>query len=154
MAKQFDILPYVGFGDLRFGMKKSQVENIVGPAEKTTRSPISKETKEMRRKSGLQIVYSELDESVVEINIYPGIKDVKFKDIDVFRENGYEVVKRFIAEDDKPVETVGISIFTKLGISITGFTGDDDSEQKSLSIFIKGRWDSDLGTAKPFKFKK
>jgi hypothetical protein len=84
------------------------------------------------------------------ITIY-GNRSVTFEDTDLFHAPGMEVIKRLADADGKPLETVGIPVFLNLGITMTGFLQEDEPGQKSISVFAKGRWDSEIGDLKPFK---
>jgi hypothetical protein len=149
MNFHFDIKPYIATGELRFGMRKEEVEKVLGPADKSKKTSLN-ETKEFRQESGLQTVYSQTDNRLLEISFYPNIPNVKFKERDIFSGNGTDIVKFLINEDGNPFETVGILVFLNLGISMTGFLQEDEPSQKSISIFAKGRWDDDMEDLEPF----
>jgi hypothetical protein len=153
MAAEFDLKSYFGAGPLRFGMTRKQVEDVLGPPDKTKRTPFRNETQEFRRESGLQTVYSAQGEALVEISLY-GNQSVAFEDLDVFHTTGTKVIKHLAEADGKPLETVGILVFLNLGITLTGFFQEDEPGQKSISIFVKGRWDSEIEDLKPFKMKE
>jgi hypothetical protein len=153
MPDQFHIQPYVGAGPLRFGMTRKQVEDVLGPPEKTKRILFRNEKQEFRRQSGLQTVYSASDETLVEISFYAN-QSVSFDGMDIFHTPGKNMIKRLAEADSKPLETVGISVFLNLGIAMTGFLQDEEPGQKSISVFAKGRWDSEIEDLKPCKMKK
>lgn len=152
MSDSFDIKPYVGAGPLRFGMTRKQVEDVLGPPDKAKRTMFRNETQEFRRQSGLQIVYSTSDETLVEISFYSN-QSVSFEGMDVFHTPGKNVIKRLAETDGKTLETVGILVFLHLGIAMTGFLQDEEPGQKSISVFAKGRWDSEIKDLKPLKMK-
>jgi len=108
------------------------------------------ETLEFRWDNGLQTVYSAAEETLVEISFY-GNQSVAFEAMDVFQTPGTEVIRRFSEADGKPLETVGILVFLNLGIAMTGSLQEDEPGQKSISVFAKGRWDSEIEDLKPFK---
>jgi hypothetical protein len=134
-------------------MTRKQVEAVLGPSDKTKRTMFRNETQEFRRQSGLQAVYSASDETLVEISFYAN-QPVSFEEMDVFHTPGKNVIKRLAEADGKPLETVGILVFLNLGIAMTGFLRDEEPGQKSISVFAKGRWDSEIEDLKPFKMKK
>jgi hypothetical protein len=51
---------------------------------------------------------------------------------------------------DQPYEDVGYIIFYKLGIAVTGFH-DNDESQKAITIFEEGYWDDSKETAIMYK---
>lgn len=150
METKFDIQPYVGIGRLRFGMKKDEVANILGPPDKLGKSTISSEIKEFRYDNGLQTVYSDTDYRLIEVSLYSNIPNVKLNELDIFNRSGNEVIKCLIEADGNPLTTVGIIVFLNLGISMTGFQQEDEPGQKSISVFEKGRWDEDIEDLEPF----
>jgi hypothetical protein len=152
MPYDCEIYPYAGVGKLRFGMNRKQVEDVLGLPDKAKRTMFRNETQEFRRESGLQTVYSASDEPLVEITFY-GNQSVSFEDLDVFQNPGKDAIKRLAETDGKPFETVGIVVFIKLGIAMTGFLQDDEPGQKSISVFAKGRWNSEIEDLKPLKMK-
>jgi hypothetical protein len=153
MAAEFDLKIYIGAGLLRFGMTRKQVEDVLSPPDKTKRTTFRNETQEFRRDNGLQTVYSAAEDTLVEISFY-GNQSVAFEAMDVFQTPGTEVIRRLSEADGKPLETVGILVFLNLGIAMTGFLQEDEPGQKSISVFAKGRWDSEIEDLKPFKMKK
>jgi hypothetical protein len=54
------------------------------------------------------------------------------------------------ADDATPMEYVGFLIFLRLGLTLTGFH-DDDESQKALTLFQAGRWDHLIQKMKPFQ---
>jgi hypothetical protein len=153
MAAEFDLKTYIGAGPLRFGMTRKQVEDVLGAPDKAKRTMFRSETQEFRRQSGLQTVYSASDETLVEISFYAN-QSVSFEGMDIFHTPGKNMIRRLAEADGKPLETVGILVFLNLGIAMTGFLQDEEPGQKSISVFAKGRWDSEVEDLKPFKMKK
>ena len=153
MDSKFEILSHVGAGPLRFGMTRKQLEDVLSPPDKTKRTTFRNETQEFRRDNGLQTVYSAAEDTLVEISFY-GNQSVAFEAMDVFQTPGTEVIRRLSEADGKPLETVGILVFLNLGIAMTGFLQEDEPGQKSISVFAKGRWDSEIEDLKPFKLEK
>lgn len=125
MISEFDLQPYLGAGPLRLGMSRIQVEDVLGPPDKTKRTVFRNETQEFRRESGLQTVYSAPGEALVEISFY-GNQSVAFEDLDIFHTQGTNVIKRLAEADGKSLETVGILVFLNLGITLTGFLQEDE----------------------------
>ncbi len=150
METVFDIKPYLGTGDICIGMSKSEVDKVLGKADESSKSMFSNETKEFRFENGLQVVYSETEKTVVEISCYRNIPNVTFNQVNVFDEPGMKIMKVLADADGSPLETVGIIVFQKLGVSITGFDDDDNPGGKSLTVFARGRMDEYLDDAKPF----
>lgn len=149
MNMKLDIKPYLGVGDVRFGMKPDEVAKFLGPPDRIRTSTMLKERVELRSQNGLQATFSRTDIGLIEIGFSPNILDLRFKDIKVFEDVYSEVLRRLISEDGNPVEYLGTVVLLNLGISLA----KDDDEDKTLSVFAKGRWDSMKEKLKPFEFK-
>lgn len=54
-----------------------------------------------------------------------------------------------IEKDGAPYECLGYLIFFNLGIAVTGFH-DDDESQKAITVFRKGDWDQFKERMKPY----
>jgi hypothetical protein len=64
--------------------------------------------------------------------------DVNLKGIDVFKDT--DAFAKLIKEGRKPFEYMGFVILLDLGVTLTGFH-DNDESQKALTAFARGRWD-------------
>ncbi len=65
MAQKFEIQPYIGIGDIKFGMRPVDVDNLIGPPSSVKKDFLGERT-EYRRDNGLLVTYSE-NQGVVEI---------------------------------------------------------------------------------------
>jgi hypothetical protein len=52
-----------------------------------------------------------------------------------------------LQHDPAPVEFYGFIIFTKIGVTCTGFH-DDDRSQRAITVFRRGLWDKHIPKAK------
>ncbi len=134
------ITSYVGVGPLKLGMQRTSIHNAIGAPLRTKKSRFSSESTDFWNDNGLQLTFLEPSEELVEICLYPNLKNVEFGGIRLFEEPGPGVMNALRNLDNSPLEKVGITIFLQLGLSVTGFLNDDD-DQKSVSVFIDGRWD-------------
>ncbi len=73
---------------------------------------------------------------MVEIAFLPAAH-LFFQGVDLFR---HGQLIEFLSQCDQPFENVGFVAFFKLGISVTGFHDDDDS-QKAIVVYRAGRID-------------
>ena len=139
--QSYIITSYIGVGPLKFGMKRTEIHNLIGAPQRTRKSRFSGESTDFWHDNGLQLTFSESIEELVEISLYPNLPHVELNGIKLFEEPGMQVISALRNLDNSPLEKVGVTIFLKIGLSLTGFlSGDDD--QKSVSAFINGRWDS------------
>lgn len=134
MASVFDIRPFDGVGPLSFGFTADDVASAVGPA--------------LRRLKNWKGNYEEYRESfkacyddhgrLVEVVLFPPSSAILAgRDLFALQDPVTELRKL----DDHPYQSVGISVFLRLGVSVTGFATGEDSE-KAIGAFARGRWDA------------
>jgi hypothetical protein len=129
----FTLVPQKGALPLTFEMTPTEVQSAVGPPES---SEVNDSGELEERRAHLIVRYSSLDSLVVEIAFLPAAK-VWYKGHDLFRERSS---LQFLSREDPPYEFVGFLIFLGLGITLTGFH-DNDESQKAITVFRAGRWD-------------
>lgn len=134
------IYPYVGVGQLQFGMSRNKVAELMGVPDDVDIDAVEKEVTEYRHDSRITLVYSLDDDKLIEIGFGPNIKNLVFNNIRMFCENPEIVIKNLMTFDDKPFEHVGFIVFFELGITLAGIFDRDDSD-KAITVFNKGRWD-------------
>jgi hypothetical protein len=134
------IMSYVGVGPLKFGMTRDEVHQILGEPLSADKSWCSEELTEYWSENGLQLTYSETDERLLEISLYPNLPNVQLNGLKLFEVPGAYAFKVLHDWDDAPLTIAGASIFLKLGLAAGGFLDDDDND-KSVTVFAKGRWD-------------
>lgn len=138
----FEIKPYVGVGAIKFGINRADAHVILGTPISCKKSRFSAEITDHWMESSLRLTFTHLKGYLVEISLYPFIKDVQLDDIKVFIEPGLNVFTEFCRRDSEIRQTVGITIFFSYGVAMTGFlTGDDN--QKSITAFAEKRWNVD-----------
>lgn len=133
----FEIIPYIGTNLVSFGMSALQVEERLGKSEKKSRNH---QGKQIEFWSYMNIGYSE--RGVVEhIGFGRQMKNILLNHNNLFGLDAPMVLKKLREIDCQPLEYLGGLFFFKLGICLTGFH-DDDEDQKAMSLFEDGRWDS------------
>lgn len=140
----FEIKPYQGAGPLQFGMKQDEVAAAVGTPV-LVRKTRGGDT-EMRYPD-YAVRLGGADQAVAEIGFSPRAK-VIVEGIDVFGDQ--DAFDKLIQLDGEPLESLGIIVLMKLGVSLTGFH-DADADQKSIGAFRRGRWDEAKGGLKKFQ---
>jgi len=137
------IQPYLEVGGVRFGMTPSEVEAAVGTATRITTNSLG-ERDEVR--PGLSVRYDRQTGRVAEIAIHK-TERAMYRGIDLFSAND---PLRLLAQDDpNPLESLGFVVFLGLGLALTGFH-DNDESQKAITAFSAGRWDAVRPSMKPF----
>jgi len=133
--KGMNFTPYVGAGPILFDMKPTDVEVVVGKPNSTSISGRG-ELEEYR--GDITVRYDSETNGVVEISFGPD-GGLTLDDQDLY--NSGDVTKFLLSKDSSPVDCFGFLLFLDIGLAATGFH-DDDEDQRAISIFRRGRWDS------------
>lgn len=150
MNSQFEIQPYSGVGDLRFGMNHVTIEKLIGTPIANEKG-FSGETTEYRRDNGLLTTYALNEDALVEVGFSRNILELEFDGDRIFTDPPKEIFRKLVNLDGNPYESVGFIVLLNLGITLTGFH-DDDIYQRAVTVFTRGRWDGLLQKLKPFDF--
>jgi len=133
----FLIRPYCGVAGVRFGMTPPAVAALLGPPLRCVRNYLG-ERKDVW--TGIKVCYDGATEGLIEIQLSRPSKAV-YDGIDLLEVD--DLVRTLLRHDPAPLESVGVALFMKLGISINvpapGPTQSDP--QRTLGIFANGRWD-------------
>lgn len=141
MQLDWDIHPYVGVGQLKFGMTPDEVAAVLGPPDGSRFNASMREIRERRKESALQAVYSaENTGQLIELGFSPSIEGLQFAGVQLFTARSDDALQHVIQHDSEPLVSHGFIVFLGLGITMTGF--DDDDAQKAVTVFEKGRWDA------------
>lgn len=138
--------PYVGVGPIRFGMTPLEVEKALGKPDSTSISGRG-ETEEVRGE--ITVRYDSESNDVVEVSFGPD-SGLKFQNEYLYSSS--DLTKYLTSKDSQPVECFGYLLYLNLGIAATGFH-DNDEDQRAISVFKKGRWDSMKDNFTPFTMK-
>ena len=146
------IKPYVGVGDLKFGMDAASVEALLGPPRKSeSRGDWTRY--EFRALGGPIMAYD--DRGLGEINFGRRFgSGLSFDGHDIFAGDPTRFLKLVSVADPGLVESLGTIISYKLGMSFGGFRADEDPKMRALSVFREGLWDDDrLSPGVPVSFR-
>lgn len=129
----FVLDPYVGALPVTFNMSPEDVAQIIGPPD----SIDDHNTNELEERRGsVAIRYSNQDFKIVEVSFLPKVQLI-YHGVDLFRKN---YVIDFLSQYDRPFEFVGFVVYLGLGLAMTGFH-DNDESQKAITVFRRGHWD-------------
>lgn len=138
--------PYEGAGSIKFGMSRKEAVAILGTPSSTTITTIG----EFEDDWGLiTLRYDVASETVAEIAFHPD-SGIEFGGKQLYNEK--ELTRFLSSKDDSPYECFGFIVFLEIGIAITGFH-DGDFDERAITAFKKGRWDSMHSSFQPFKHK-
>jgi hypothetical protein len=90
---------------------------------------------------------------LVEIGFISNIETLTCNNTALFTNEPLDVVRILLAPDKQPYELPGFVVLLNLGITLTGFH-DQATDERAVTVFTKGRWDSEIEVLKPFKRKK
>jgi hypothetical protein len=140
MQADWVIHPYVGVGQLTFGMTPDEVAAVLGPPHDSELIADMGEIREQREQAALQAVYSADNKRLLELGFSPPIAGLEFEGVQLFAVPSDDALRRIIQRDPAPLTDVGFVVFFEFGITMTGFH-DGDEAQKAVTVFEKGRWD-------------
>lgn len=132
----FEIQPHDSVGSVRFGMLPSEVHAVMGAPRRRVRNRRG-EWEELW--GGIRVTYGK-EERAVEIHVMPpaaallGGKDLLRAD---------DPVSLLLPYDSHPLEGVGVVLFHKVGIAVTGYGSSGDDSDKAVGVFASGRWDEE-----------
>ncbi|HYF52352.1 MAG TPA: hypothetical protein VEJ63_23295 [Planctomycetota bacterium] len=128
------IEPYVSADGIKFGVSQTEVELVAGLPNEITNN--RRGEKELHYSPGFTV---RLDgkHGVVEIAFRFGSKPV-IRGVDVF--NDGSAFQKLVTIDGDPYSCFGFIVLLNVGIALTGFH-DDDTSQKAVTAFCRGRWD-------------
>jgi hypothetical protein len=151
MPYDYEINPNAGVGKLQFGMTRDEVVEILGKPD-DVEIDSEEEVREFRNENGLQTAYSRKDKRLIEIGFSSNIKTLTLNNTALFTNEPLDVFRILLAADEQPYELLGFIVLLNLGITLTGFH-DEATDERAVTVFTRGRWDSIKEKLKPFKMK-
>jgi hypothetical protein len=140
-----NILPYIGIDNLRFGSTASEAISKFGnPTNKRLTSDKEKEY----HYDGFIIRFDSEENRFRELTLLPGCQ-ANLDGEAICWDVGY--FSKLLAKDGEPKEVFGFILLLNLGIAMSGFHEDDESE-KTIHFFRKGDWDEFGSSMKDFFF--
>jgi hypothetical protein len=139
----FEIAPFEAAGPIRFGMTRTEVHAALGDPIRETRNRRGEIDESW---GAVSVRYAVEDGRVVEVGLVPPAI-ATYKGHDVFASP--DSMRLLQADDPAPMEYMGFVVFLLLGITLTGFHDDDDS-QRAVTAFARGRWDHLRSKLRPF----
>jgi hypothetical protein len=138
---QWKLHPYVGFGDLRFGMSRDTVASLLGPPVSTDSDTDANLLTEYRLDNGLQAVFDVGTEQLVMVSAYANVRGIELAGRSLDWDNTRALYRELVSLDAaRARQSVGITVLFGLGVSLAGFM-DRDPGGKSVTAFALGQWD-------------
>ena len=136
---EWNIVPYVGMGPIKFGMNPDEVSEILGAPKRVRTSGNS-----LRESRGLEMpIIRYKDNKVTQIEAFYDVKNVTLGDVNIFGDDGLQVMQTLETKNGGAKIDVGITIFENLGIT-AGRLDEDVPGEHSITAFCKGYWDNDM----------
>lgn len=140
------IEPYEAIGLLHFGMSQDDVVASMGEPQRLTKTrdgnPIL-----WYNDNELNVIIE--NDGLVEVGFSPEAP-VSIRGIHPFTDP--DAFTKLCKLDGSPHEMLGFIVLQNLGITMTGFH-DNDESQKAVTTFTRGRWDALASQMKPFSLK-
>jgi hypothetical protein len=133
--------PYEGAGPIVFGMNAGEVATLIGSPRSSAKN---RRGETVLRYEKMHITLS--NEGVVEVELLPE-SGAYLSDVEVFSDP--HALRKLCALDGAPKECLGAVILMNLGASVTGLHNQEDN-QKSISVFARGRFDVLRSQMEPF----
>lgn len=140
----FEINPYVGPLPLRLGMTQDQVAEVLGQPQVVSKNRLGEPT------HNFDFCAVGYDKDTLSANYFgftPG-GSVAYKGVSLF--NNPNALRFMLEEDGEPIEFVGFILLLKLGVSLSGFH-DNDQSQLAVNMFERGRFEKYRSQFKPFQ---
>lgn len=140
---RFDIIPFKGVLPLEFRMNTEQVHNVLGITPTPSNSIINRHSKCLKEyyledsKMALDIVCAYEKDTTLLNSVSFGYttNNLYFQDINIFELSPEIVLNNLIDFDPKAyIDEYGFIVFFEIGISLTGFH-DNDESQKAITIY-------------------
>jgi len=143
------IQPYLGIDQVQFGMTPTHVAMLWGEADRISKNILNER---IEYRNGIVTTYSLSETTLIEIGLKKLCTEIQLNNIYILKPPKIDRIKELLAIDNEVYEDVGMIVFKNLGISITGFMHDDDSDV-AICAFGRGRWDDDFLEMKLFDRK-
>jgi hypothetical protein len=137
----FVIESYVSAGPLKFGMSHAELIATIGEPAVQEKSRLGDV---IARYDGFGATISAA--GVVEVYFLP-TTDVTLSSVEIYSDD--RTFDKLCALDGAPKELLGFIVLLELGVTLTGFH-DQDQSQKAITAFARGRWDQLSGKMKTY----
>jgi hypothetical protein len=148
LGVHFDIQPYIGALPITFGMRREEVHRLLGEPESSFPIWDGSGVSEHYAQARYNIGYDN-DGIVNHLGFSPGGAELSIQGRPIWTlTEQRDPNPMLLALDPAPVEHVGFWIFLQIGVTSTGFHGDDAS-QRAVTVFPRGSKTTLLSESKP-----
>jgi len=143
---KWDIMPYARAGVLVFGMSQDEVRSMLGEESLKDFDKDTNETILYWQDNSLQLVFDGKGLSMV--SFYPTIENIFIENAPMNWNDTATTFKWLLENDPSAMTDVGIFVFFKYGVSVSGLDSDENSD-KSITAFREGVWSRDDSLLRP-----
>ena len=136
----YEIVPLSGVSEVKFGMSANDVESVWGPPARKSKNFLGNRT-EVR--DAALITYDKVGNDVAEVGFPSSYSHVVILNVEIFQQPHARTIEQLKNLDPDAYEGDGFIVFKTLGISLSGFRGDDFSAL-TVTAFKDGWWDDSL----------
>jgi hypothetical protein len=136
----YEVFPQIGVAGVKFGMSASVVENLWGAPSRKSKNFLGDVT-EVR--DGALVTYDKDDDGVAEIGFPSSYSNIVVKGVTIFQRPHDQTIASLQKLDADAYEGDGFIVFNALGISLSGFRGDD-FKALTLTVFKCGWWNDSI----------
>ncbi|WP_124800778.1 hypothetical protein [Paraburkholderia phosphatilytica] len=137
--KAYEVIPHHGVAEIRFGMSSGEVESRWGASTRKFNNFLGDRT-EVR---DAIIVACAENGTVAEIGFPSSYANVMMRGVRIFQHDYNRTIVELRAFDHDAYEGDGFIVFKTLGVSLSGFRGDD-FKALTVTAFESGWWDKSL----------
>ena len=148
-SEHFEIMPYSGCGNIKFGMTRQEVAQSIGHIDRAVKTTDGV-TELYNFTLDLVAQVSTDEDRLIEVGFGHRAKNVTFGAIRFFEDPPRDVLAALCSIDPTVVAGYGAIVFPSLGLSFTGFE-DKHDDAKAVTAFEKGQWDDLIPSMKPFR---
>jgi hypothetical protein len=143
---KFEIVSYVGALPLKFGMTEEEVARIIGlPSVK-----MKNRKGEPDHDHGFCAVGYDKDTNRANFFGFRPPTNISYEGMPMF--DNPTALNALVARDGEAFEFVGFVLLLNLGISLSGFD-DNDQSQLAVNVFERGRFEKYRSQFKPFSIQ-
>jgi hypothetical protein len=144
---EWEILPFIGMGAIRFGMSPAEVAAIVGAPES-----LDEDHGDLREYRAVELPIVSYENNVVtEIEAFNDMENVIFRGRRIFDEPGLAILQFLEQENNGARMNVGTVLFKDIGVT-AGRLDDRTHGDHSITAFAQGLWDDRLARFKEITF--
>ncbi len=144
---QWEIIPFIGMGPIRFGISPAEVTAIIGPPEST-----DDDDGYLSEYRAVELPIVSYEKNVVtEIEAFYDVENVTFRGRRIFDEPGLAIIQFLEQENGGARMNVGTVLFKDIGIT-AGRLDEGTRGDHSVTAFAQGLWDDRIGRFKELTF--